>query len=156
VTNRSEAATQFEEGVLVLAIASVFGIPWIRLTLSTVSADAAYVNGHVTFVAACVSGQIAWVLVDDDNRVHSDAVTLVKLLRAGERHDEFLVAGTASGGDPLSIPPRQRALPLEHEKSPRQLNRATSDPGVAGSADPFSRRRRSVSLSLSPLAERED
>ena len=61
-------------GVLVLAVASVFGIPWIRLTLSTVSTDDAYVNGHVTFVAARVSGQIARVLVDDNNRVHKGDV----------------------------------------------------------------------------------
>jgi membrane fusion protein, multidrug efflux system len=35
-----------------------------------VSTDDAYVNGHVTFVAARVSGQVARVLVDDNNRVH--------------------------------------------------------------------------------------
>ena len=54
----------------VLAAIWVFGIPWIQLTLNTVSTDDAYVNGHVTFVAARVSGQIARVLVDDNNRVH--------------------------------------------------------------------------------------
>jgi membrane fusion protein (multidrug efflux system) len=57
-------------GVLVLAAALIFGVPWIRLALNTVSTDDAYVNGHVTFVAARVSGQIARVLVDDNNRVH--------------------------------------------------------------------------------------
>src|SRR6516164_2831102 len=57
-------------GVLALAAALIFGVPWIRLTLSTVSTDDAYVNGHVTFVAARVGGQIARVLVDDNNRVH--------------------------------------------------------------------------------------
>jgi membrane fusion protein, multidrug efflux system len=57
-------------GVLVLAAVLIFGVPWIRLTLSTVSTDDAYVNGHVTFVAARVSGQIARVLVDDNNRIH--------------------------------------------------------------------------------------
>jgi membrane fusion protein, multidrug efflux system len=56
-------------GVVVLAAALWFGIPWIRLTLTTVSTDDAYVNGHVTFVAARVSGQVARVLVDDNNRV---------------------------------------------------------------------------------------
>ena len=40
------------------------------MTLNTVSTDDAYVNGHVTFVAARVSGQVARVLVDDNNRVH--------------------------------------------------------------------------------------
>ncbi len=53
-----------------LAAIGVYGIPWIRLTLNTVSTDDAYVNGHVTFVAARVGGQIAKVLVDDNNRVH--------------------------------------------------------------------------------------
>jgi membrane fusion protein (multidrug efflux system) len=57
-------------GVLVLAAALWFGIPWLRLTLSTVSTDDAFVNGHVTFVAARVSGQVSRVLVDDNNRVH--------------------------------------------------------------------------------------
>src|SRR5215831_3906525 len=57
-------------GVLVLAAVLIFGVPWIRLSLNTVSTDDAYVNGHVTFVAARVSGQIARVLVDDNNRVH--------------------------------------------------------------------------------------
>ncbi len=37
-------------GAVVIA-AAVFGIPWIRQTLNTVSTDDAFVNGHVTFVA---------------------------------------------------------------------------------------------------------
>jgi membrane fusion protein (multidrug efflux system) len=61
-------------GVLALAAVLIFGVPWIRLTLNTVSTDDAYVNGHVTFVAARVSGQIARVLVDDNNRVHKGDV----------------------------------------------------------------------------------
>ena len=56
-------------GVLVLAAALWFGIPYILLTLSTVSTDDAFVNGHVTFVAARVHGQVSRVLVDDNNRV---------------------------------------------------------------------------------------
>jgi membrane fusion protein, multidrug efflux system len=59
---------------LVLAAVWKFGIPWIELTLNTVSTDDAYVNGHVTFVAARVSGQIARVLVDDNYRVHKGDV----------------------------------------------------------------------------------
>jgi hypothetical protein len=47
-----------------------FGIPYILLTLNTVSTDDAFVNGHVTFVAARVHGQVSRVLVDDNNRVH--------------------------------------------------------------------------------------
>src|SRR5262249_20216946 len=57
-------------GVLVLAAALWFGIPYILLTLSTVSTDDAFVNGHVTFVAARVHGQVSRVLVDDNYRVH--------------------------------------------------------------------------------------
>ena len=57
-------------GVLVLAAALWFGIPWVQTSLNTVSTDDAYVNGHVTFVAARVRGQVARVLVDDNYRVH--------------------------------------------------------------------------------------
>ena len=59
---------------VVLAAIWKFGVPWIELTLNTVSTDDAYVNGHVTFVAARVSGQIARVLVDDNNRVRKGDV----------------------------------------------------------------------------------
>jgi membrane fusion protein, multidrug efflux system len=59
---------------LVLAAIWKFGVPWIELALNSVSTDDAYVNGHVTFVAARVSGQIAGVLVDDNNRVHKGDV----------------------------------------------------------------------------------
>ena len=55
---------------VVLAIGVVFGVPWIQEILTTVSTDDAYVNGHVTFVAARVPGQVSRVLVDDNNRVH--------------------------------------------------------------------------------------
>src|SRR5215469_999478 len=57
-------------GVLVLAALLVFGIPWVRTMLSTVSTDDAFVNGYVTFVAARVRGQVSRVLVEDNNRVH--------------------------------------------------------------------------------------
>ena len=56
-------------GALVLGAAGVFGIPWIREMLNTVSTDDAYVNGHITFVAPRVGGQISRVLVDDNYRV---------------------------------------------------------------------------------------
>ena len=57
-------------GVAVLAALLVFGIPWVKAMLNTVSTDDAFVNGHVTFVAPRVPGQISRVLVDDNNRVH--------------------------------------------------------------------------------------
>src|ERR1700722_13431366 len=56
-------------GLLILAGALWVGIPWVQTTLNTVSTDDAYVNGHVTLVAARVKGQVARVLVDENYRV---------------------------------------------------------------------------------------
>ena len=52
-----------------LAVAGYFLVPWVDMALNTVSTDDAYVNGHVTFVAPRVAGQVARVLVDDNDRV---------------------------------------------------------------------------------------
>jgi membrane fusion protein, multidrug efflux system len=57
-------------GVFVL-LAFIEGVPWMVTALTTVSTDDAFVNGHVTFVAPRVPGQVARVLVDDNNRVHT-------------------------------------------------------------------------------------
>ena len=46
------------------------GVPRLFRAFTTVSTDDAYVSGHVTFVAPRVPGQVARVLVDDNNRVH--------------------------------------------------------------------------------------
>ena len=62
--------------VLILAAAYWFFIPWVQTSLSTVSTDDAFVNGHVTFVAARVHGQVARVLVDDDSRVRKGDLLL--------------------------------------------------------------------------------
>jgi membrane fusion protein (multidrug efflux system) len=43
--------------------------PWVETVLNTVSTDDAYVNGHVTYVAPRVSGKVAKVLVEDNQRV---------------------------------------------------------------------------------------
>ncbi|MGH8100520.1 MAG: HlyD family efflux transporter periplasmic adaptor subunit, partial [Chthoniobacterales bacterium] len=53
-------------------------IPKIFHSWHTVSTDDAYVNSYVTFVAPRVSGQVARVLVDDNNRVKKGD-TLVEL-----------------------------------------------------------------------------
>ena len=63
-----------------LVVAVVFGAPRIRESLDTVSTDDAYINGHVTFVAPRISGQVARVLVDDNVRVRKGAL-LVQLDR---------------------------------------------------------------------------
>jgi membrane fusion protein (multidrug efflux system) len=49
--------------------AAYYTLPIILLALNTVSTDDAYINGHVTYVAPRVSGQVLKVLVDDNNRV---------------------------------------------------------------------------------------
>ena len=56
-------------GALILAVVCIFGIPWLLASLNTVSTDDSFVNGHVTFVAPRVAGQVSKVLVDDNNRV---------------------------------------------------------------------------------------
>lgn len=52
-----------------LAVGAHFLIPWARTELNTVSTDDAYINGHVTYVAPRVSGQVSQVLVEDNQRV---------------------------------------------------------------------------------------
>jgi membrane fusion protein (multidrug efflux system) len=55
--------------VAALAVAGYFVTPWVIMALNTVSTDDAYVNGHVTFVAPRVYGQVMKVFVDDNYRV---------------------------------------------------------------------------------------
>ncbi len=58
-------------GAIVLAVlaAAYVARPYVETALNTISTDDAYVNGHVTFVAPRVSGQVLKVLVDDNYRV---------------------------------------------------------------------------------------
>ncbi len=60
----------------VLVVLVVFGIPSIEEMLNTISTDDAYVNGHVTLVAARVPGQVVRVLVDDNNPVRKGDILL--------------------------------------------------------------------------------
>ncbi|HUY87374.1 MAG TPA: HlyD family secretion protein [Pirellulales bacterium] len=56
-------------GIAVVAV-GVFPLATaIQTALNTVSTDDAYVNGHVTFVAPRIAGQVSAVLVDDNMRV---------------------------------------------------------------------------------------
>src|SRR5262245_25117197 len=65
-------------GLLALIVVGYLLVPRIYTALNTVSTDDAYVNGHVTFVAARVAGQVMKVLVDDNYRVKKGAL-LVQL-----------------------------------------------------------------------------
>src|SRR5438270_5126571 len=64
--------------VIGLALGAYLLIPWVKTVLTTISTDDAYVNSHVTFLAARVGGQVASVLVDDNYRVKKGDV-LVQL-----------------------------------------------------------------------------
>ena len=48
---------------------AIRSLPRAITAFKTESTDDAYVNGHVTFVAPRVPGQVVRVLVDDNNRV---------------------------------------------------------------------------------------
>ena len=65
-------------GLVVAALLLLVIVPKILRSLHSVSTDDAYVNSYVTFVAPRVSGQVARVLVDDNNRVKKGDV-LVEL-----------------------------------------------------------------------------
>src|SRR5580658_8883910 len=52
-----------------LLIGVIVAIPIVKTAVNTISTDDAYVNGHVTFVAPRVSGQVKSVLTDDNKRV---------------------------------------------------------------------------------------
>jgi membrane fusion protein (multidrug efflux system) len=62
---------------VVIGIVLYFTIPTIWTMLNTVSTDDAYVNGHVTFAAPRVAGQVKYVLVDDNYRVKKGDVLVV-------------------------------------------------------------------------------
>jgi membrane fusion protein (multidrug efflux system) len=65
-------------GILILLVVAAVALPWISEALTTVSTDDAYINGHVTFVAPRVPGQVTRVWVEDNNRVHKGDI-LVQL-----------------------------------------------------------------------------
>ena len=64
--------------ILLVAVGLYYGVPAFLRILNTVSTDDAYVNGHVTFVAARVPGQVTTVWVDDNDRVRKGSL-LVQL-----------------------------------------------------------------------------
>src|SRR5678815_2094258 len=67
--------------VIIVIVVTLFlfkGVPWVWHSMRTESTDDAYVNSYVTFVAPRVAGQVARVLVEDNNRVKKGDV-LVEL-----------------------------------------------------------------------------
>jgi membrane fusion protein (multidrug efflux system) len=61
-----------------VVLALIYGVPTIVRIFNTISTDDAYVNGHVTAVAARVPGQVMKVFVDDNYRVKKGSL-LVQL-----------------------------------------------------------------------------
>src|SRR5215510_4626840 len=61
-------------GGMLLLLALYEAIPWAITAFRIESTDDAYVNGHVTFVAPRVPGQVVRVLVDDNEAHNGDAV----------------------------------------------------------------------------------
>ena len=74
-SRRHAASTRYRKWLLLagavagLAVGGYFLVPWVNTALNTVSTEDAYVNGHATFVAPRVSGQVMKVLVNDNQRV---------------------------------------------------------------------------------------
>lgn len=72
VPRRSSRLRKVVSGALIvagLAGATYALIPFVETEMNTVSTDDAYVNGHVTYVAPRVGGQVGRVLVEDNRRV---------------------------------------------------------------------------------------
>ena len=59
---------------IIAVVILVVAVRFVLESMSTVSTDDAYVNSHVTFVAPRVAGQVAKVLVDDNNHVKKGTI----------------------------------------------------------------------------------
>jgi membrane fusion protein, multidrug efflux system len=103
-------------------------IPAVKTALNTVSTDDAYVNGHVTFVAPRVSGQVSRVLVDDNYRVKKGAL-LVQLDKEPFA-DQVAVreaAVAAAEADLVAGRAQARGLAAQARANRFQLERAIED-----------------------------
>lgn len=111
-----------------LAYAGYALVPTVKTALNTISTDDAYVNGHVTFVAPRVSGQVLRVLVDDNMRVKRGSL-LVQLDR-----EPFQVrlaikqaAVTAAEADLMAAEAHVRGVIGQARANRFQLERAIED-----------------------------
>jgi membrane fusion protein, multidrug efflux system len=111
-----------------LVAAGYFVYPAVQTALNTVSTDDAYVNGHVTFVAPRVSGQVSRVLVDDNYRVKKGAL-LVQLDKE-PFEDQVAVkqaAVAAAEADLVAAQAQARGLAAQARADRFQLERAIED-----------------------------
>jgi membrane fusion protein (multidrug efflux system) len=111
--------------LVVLVAGFYYEAPAIWRLFNTVSTDDAYVNGHVTFVAPRVPGQVTKVLVDDNYRVRKGSLLVqldkepyriqLDLKKAALEHAEAqLVATTDQVRGQISLA-RSNRFKLQHE-----------------------------------------
>src|SRR5262245_35115875 len=115
-------------GVVVLAIVARFAVPWMITALNTVSTDDAYVNGHVTFVAPRVAGQVMKVFVDDNYRVKKGDL-LVQLDKEPYQVQVAIkqAAVTAAETDVAAAQAQVRALVAQTRANRYKLEHAIED-----------------------------
>src|SRR5262249_52077509 len=99
-------------GGTVAVLVAVEGIPWLVTAFTTVSTNDAYVNGHVTFVAPRVPGQVARVLVDENNRVHVGDL-LVQLDKEPYQVQVDIAQASADAAEADLVAARAQALAIE-------------------------------------------
>jgi membrane fusion protein, multidrug efflux system len=111
--------------LVVLVAGFYYEAPAIWRLFNTVSTDDAYVNGHVTFVAPRVPGQVTKVLVDDNYRIRKGSLLVqldkepyriqLDLKKAALEHAEAqLVATTDQVRGQISLA-RSNRFKLQHE-----------------------------------------
>jgi membrane fusion protein, multidrug efflux system len=114
--------------VVGLAVAAYFLVPWFDTLLNTVSTDDAYVNGHVTFVAPRVPGQVSRVLVDDNYRVKKgDVLVQLDKVPYQVQVDIKQAAVTAAERDLEAAEAQARALAAQVRSNRFKLDHAMED-----------------------------
>jgi membrane fusion protein (multidrug efflux system) len=108
-------------GGLVGLIVLIAVVDWILGTLNTVSTDDAYVSGHVTFVASRVPGQVARVLVDDNNRVHKGDL-LVQLDKEPYQVQVNIAQAAVDAAQADLVAARAQALGIEGQMRSLRFN----------------------------------
>ena len=137
-----------------LALGAYVLAPTVKTMLDTVSTDDAYVNGHVTYVAPRVAGQVSRVLVDDNERVKKGDLLVqldkepyqvqVDIKKAALVAAEAERDGRTGPGPGHPGPGREPALEApEVDRGCRRLGRAAPGPGrgpAEQGGDPRARR----------------
>jgi membrane fusion protein (multidrug efflux system) len=133
-TENARPAHRLRKRLLLLAVLAGLGygayslFPTIQTALNTISTDDAYVNGHVTFVAPRVAGEVRRVLVDDNMRVKTGNI-LAQLDK--EPYQVTLAikqaAVKAAGADLTAAQAQVRSFVAQARASRFQLEHAIED-----------------------------